>query len=88
MPIYEYQCPSCDTRFERLRPISAAGQPLACPSCSKPASQAVSRLANVSGRGEDAGGGEGDDFAADAGLDAMGHGHSHGHSHGPMGHTH
>jgi putative FmdB family regulatory protein len=86
MPIYEYQCPSCDTRFERLRPMSAAGQPLDCPSCSKPASQVVSPLAKVTGRGEDEGIGDSDDFSADAGLDGLGHGH--GHSHGPGGHTH
>jgi putative FmdB family regulatory protein len=30
MPVYEYYCPSCATRFEKLRPMSAADEPVAC----------------------------------------------------------
>ncbi|MCS7206808.1 MAG: zinc ribbon domain-containing protein [Dehalococcoidia bacterium] len=33
MPLYEYQCTVCATRFERLRPFSQAHEPLACPDC-------------------------------------------------------
>lgn len=33
MPIYEYKCKSCDSRFETLRPVSQADAPIACPQC-------------------------------------------------------
>jgi putative FmdB family regulatory protein len=32
MPLYEYHCHSCDTRFERLEPVAAAGLH-GCPRC-------------------------------------------------------
>jgi putative FmdB family regulatory protein len=84
MPIYEYHCEYCGDRFEKLRPMSAAGQPLPCPACGRPAGALVSHLARLTGAAE----GEG---AADDGAEAPaapGHGHSHGHSHGPGGHMH
>ena len=31
MPLYEYFCPPCGTRFEMLRPISDIDQPAVCP---------------------------------------------------------
>lgn len=31
MPVYEYVCRSCDTRFEARRPMSEAGAPIGCP---------------------------------------------------------
>ena len=31
MPLYEYVCEDCDTRFERLRPVSAIDDPASCP---------------------------------------------------------
>lgn len=92
MPIYEYYCSACDVRFDKLRPISAAGQPFACPQCGNPAPAAVTRPARISGIAEgDAGDTADDGFGAlDAHDDVGGHGHSHGHSHshGPGGHTH
>ena len=30
MPLYEYYCRSCATKFTQLRPISAAGEASAC----------------------------------------------------------
>ena len=33
MPIYEYRCQDCGTRFEKLVRNSAAEAELACPSC-------------------------------------------------------
>ncbi len=33
MPLYEYVCTSCQTRFEALRPMSQSDSPIACPSC-------------------------------------------------------
>jgi putative FmdB family regulatory protein len=31
MPLYEYVCEKCETRFERLRRISAIDDPATCP---------------------------------------------------------
>jgi len=82
MPIYEYFCESCDRRFERLRPMTAAGQSLACPTCGSMAEAAVSRTARITGGSED----DGADLSPPPAP--TGHGHSHGHSHGAGGHTH
>ena len=87
MPIYEYACESCGDRFEKLRPMSAAGQPIPCPACGRPANQVVSRLARITGAEE--GGGDGDSGGGDSpALPDLGHSHGHGHSHGPGGHMH
>lgn len=31
MAVYEYRCRTCDDLFEERRPMSAAGDPAACP---------------------------------------------------------
>lgn len=31
MPMYEYHCPKCDTRFERLLRLSEREEPQSCP---------------------------------------------------------
>lgn len=31
MPLYEYRCKSCDTRFEARRSMADADEPVACP---------------------------------------------------------
>jgi putative FmdB family regulatory protein len=41
MPLYEYQCEDCGP-FEAFRAIAQASAPLACPSCSSPASRSWS----------------------------------------------
>jgi len=33
MPLYEYRCADCDVVFEKLRPMSQADVPVACPHC-------------------------------------------------------
>jgi putative FmdB family regulatory protein len=33
MPLYEYFCASCGSKFEALRPMTQADAPLACPRC-------------------------------------------------------
>ncbi len=33
MPIYEYCCPECETKFDLLRPFSQADAPAVCPKC-------------------------------------------------------
>ena len=45
MPIYEYICPECKTRFEKLRPLSQADQEAECPECGKPARRQLSTFA-------------------------------------------
>lgn len=35
MPIYEYRCQNCDTKFEKLRPMREAEAPTDCPRCGK-----------------------------------------------------
>lgn len=32
MPVYEYYCRTCDTKFEKLLPMSASDTPVECPS--------------------------------------------------------
>ncbi len=33
MPIYEYICTACETRFEALRSFSKADDPISCDNC-------------------------------------------------------
>jgi putative FmdB family regulatory protein len=33
MPIYEYICGDCNTKFEALRSISKADEPISCKAC-------------------------------------------------------
>jgi len=33
MPVYEYFCRDCNTKYEKLRPVRDADAPVACPSC-------------------------------------------------------
>jgi putative FmdB family regulatory protein len=42
MPIYEYTCPHCGYRFEKLNPLSKAGLPEDCPKCGKEADYQMS----------------------------------------------
>ena len=48
MPIYEYCCPSCDNRFDLLRPFSRADEAANCPKCDKEAERQVSTFASFS----------------------------------------
>jgi len=45
MPIYEYICSECDSKFEQLRPLSQYGQAADCPKCHKPARRKMSTFA-------------------------------------------
>ena len=54
MPIYEYACPTCGHKFEKLQSMSATGAD--CPHCEQPAKRAISVFAAVS---------KGDGFASD-----------------------
>lgn len=46
MPLYEYHCPTCQHRFDKLQPMSAAGAD--CPRCEQPAKRAISVFAAIS----------------------------------------
>ena len=52
MPLYEYLCPTCDHKFEKLQSMSAIGAD--CPNCAQPARRAISVFASVTkgGAGE------------------------------------
>lgn len=52
MPVYEYFCPTCKSRFERLRAMNEAADTSNCPDCATPARKALSVFAAVS-RGAD-----------------------------------
>jgi putative FmdB family regulatory protein len=53
MPIYEYCCPTCGNKFQKLQSMSADGSD--CPVCEQPANRAISVFASVT-RSEFAGG--------------------------------
>ncbi len=58
MPLYEYCCQDCDTRFDALRSMSAADAPIACPKCGKEhARRAISLFAAIGSNGMIAGNG-------------------------------
>ena len=56
MPIYEYVCDQCDTRFERI--VINKQQEIACPNCaSKKATIQLSVFATAGGSGTSSSGG-------------------------------
>ena len=48
MPIYEYKCPKCKTKFELMRPISQANESAVCDKCQGCAPRVLSRFASFS----------------------------------------
>jgi len=57
MPVYEYYCPDCDIKFEKLVPLSRAQEQPPCPNCGGgKAQKLLSTFASVrsSGNGVDA----------------------------------
>jgi len=45
MPIYEYVCLKCKSKFELLRPMSQANERVSCPHCHSQAERALSSFA-------------------------------------------
>ncbi|MFC2010815.1 FmdB family zinc ribbon protein [Chloroflexota bacterium] len=45
MPIYEYVCSDCESKFELLRPFSQASEGASCPHCQKSAERILSTFA-------------------------------------------
>ena len=52
MPLYEYFCQKCETKFEQLRPMSQSSESAVCPSGHEGAMRLISVFSAV-GRGED-----------------------------------
>jgi len=48
MPIYEYVCSDCKSKFEQMRPLSQSSQSADCPKCHKPASRKMSLFSAMS----------------------------------------
>ncbi|HXY74586.1 MAG TPA: zinc ribbon domain-containing protein [Dehalococcoidales bacterium] len=45
MPIYEYNCESCNNTFELMRPISKSAEPATCPNCKGKSKRVISKFA-------------------------------------------
>lgn len=45
MPIYEYLCHTCDSKFEMMRPFSLSEASATCPTCKKSAERVLSTFA-------------------------------------------
>ena len=41
MPIYEYKCRKCDTKFEMLRSMSASDEEIECPECGEKSAERI-----------------------------------------------
>jgi putative FmdB family regulatory protein len=54
MPVYEYYCRSCDSTFEKLRPISTADQAADCPAGHPGAARTITVFATFSKGGSEA----------------------------------
>jgi len=48
MPLYEYYCPECETRFELLRSMSRSNDPATCPNGHEGAQRVLSVFSSVS----------------------------------------
>jgi len=58
MPLYEYTCSNCETRFDALRAMSDADAPIACPKCeSENTRRAISLFSAIGSEGMIAGAG-------------------------------
>lgn len=47
MPVYEYVCRTCDSRFEARRAMSEAGDPISCPDGHPDTARLLSVFASV-----------------------------------------
>jgi putative FmdB family regulatory protein len=48
MPIYEYICDKCKSKFELMRPFSRSGENASCPRCQNKAERVLSRCYSFS----------------------------------------
>ncbi|CAB4346845.1 MAG: zinc ribbon domain-containing protein [Actinobacteria bacterium] len=49
MPLYDYKCPECDTRFEARRSMAEASDPVDCPNGHAGSRRLLSVFATVGG---------------------------------------
>jgi len=54
MPVYEFYCPTCAVKFEKLRPMSAADAPVSCAAGHAGARRLISVFAVGARPGEEA----------------------------------
>jgi len=66
MPVYEFYCSDCHTKFEALRSMSASNDPMECASCgsTKRVNRTITTFARIGGGIEAAGGTESGGSAA------------------------
>ena len=58
MPLYEYKCAECETRFDALRSMADADATIACPKCgSENTGRMISLFSAIGGEGVIAGSG-------------------------------
>ena len=48
MPIYEYRCSGCSSKFELLRALNKANEGAQCPRCHIPAERILSTFSSLS----------------------------------------
>ncbi|MDF9409574.1 MAG: Zinc ribbon domain protein [Pelotomaculum sp. PtaB.Bin013] len=51
MPIYEFRCAGCDSRFEKLCQLGESGENLKCPRCGAASPKRVMSSFRAAGRG-------------------------------------
>lgn len=59
MPIYEFRCRTCDTRFEELRPMADVATAVVCPQGHDDVERLLSMIAPPSGSAAGSAGGGG-----------------------------
>jgi putative FmdB family regulatory protein len=47
MPVYEYYCRTCETTFDKLRPVAASTQTAACPAGHDGAARTITVFATL-----------------------------------------
>jgi len=52
MPVYEYFCPNCESKFELLRPMKCANEDAFCPICNNIGKRLVSVFSSLSKNSE------------------------------------
>jgi len=53
VPVYEYYCRTCNTKFEKLQPMTAASEAVNCPEGHEGAKRTLSLVARMSGSSSD-----------------------------------
>jgi putative FmdB family regulatory protein len=51
MPLYDYRCQRCETRFESFKSMASRDEPEPCPECGESAERLISAVALCGGGG-------------------------------------